>query len=199
MNGMNYKQKVAEIRLAERQSIIKVLKIVLIGFIVITAGVSLFELIIGARIDQPLSWHVERAVGMSFVVVVFILFKFTTERSMYEADIGRLIIGRYTEKFALDYPAAVSVEALYELNGKTYSQLSQAEKGLLAKAVMENTCSYDWVLSHDDLVAIAKTENISQLASVMSKSEEIINTKNTTVLKRYNKVSLSTKPTTRGN
>lgn len=199
MNGMNYKQKVAEIRLAERQSIIKVLKIVLIGFIVITAGVSLFELIIGARIDQPLSWHVERAVGMSFVVVVFILFKFTTERSMYEADIGRLIIGRYTEKFALDYPAAVSVEALYELNGKTYSQLSQAEKGLLAKAVMENTYSYDWVLSHDDLVAIAKTENISQLASVMSKSEEIINTKNTTVLKRYNKAYLSTKPTTRGN
>lgn len=199
MNGMNYKQKVAEIRLAERQSIIKVLKIVLIGFIVITAGVSLFELIIGARIDQPLSWHVERAVGMSFVVVVFILFKFTTERSMYEADIGRLIIGRYTEKFALDYPAAVSVEALYELNGKTYGQLNQTSKALLAKAVMESAYSYDWVFSHDDLVAIAKTENISQLASIMSKSEEIINTKNTTVLKRYNKAYLSTKPTTRGN
>lgn len=185
MNSVNYKQTVAQIRRAERQGVIRAIKVVVVATLFLMVGVGLFEWLTGGRADAPLAWHIERAAGMFLVIIGFLAFKFTTEKSMYEVNIGRLIIERYTKKLALDRPTVVPVEALQNLNGKTYNQLDEKDKALLAKAVLDGAYSYFWVFSDKDLAKVAKTEGTFQLNKILASSAEEIKVSEKWLLRRH--------------
>lgn len=185
LHQYNYKQVVREIREADAKQVKWWVKRIFFGAALLFAGVQVLEWIIEGYNSNLHNWYIGRFVGMMWVVIIFLIYLYTVHKTDYEKNIALEIMLMRAKTVAIDCTEKPSVEWIFTLKGRTYSQLDAQERACLAQLVLDKAYLYRDVFSESDLKSIAKAESFAEFERLMNASSHIINHREKFVLKRY--------------
>ena len=188
LHQYNYKKVVEETRRTEAKRVKRLVLLFILGAILLLAGIQVSEWIFKGY-DPALShWYIERAVGMMWMVVMFLLYQYATSKGSYEKDIAVSFLLMRAKVIAVDCAERPSLVWACALKGRTYSTLNTKERACLARLVLDDVYTYRDVFSGSDLKLIAKAQSFAEFERLMETSNHTINHNEKRVLNCYQKV-----------
>lgn len=185
LHQYNYKKVVKEMREADAKDSKRIATLVILGAILLLAGCQVSEWIFKGY-DPALShWYIERAVGMMWVIIIFLLYQYTIHKTNFEKDIAISLLMMRAKKVAVDRTEKPSIEWAYSLKGRTYGGLNEQERAWLARLTLDKAYEYRDVFSESDLKLMAKAQSLAEFERLMEASSRVINHNKKRVLNCY--------------
>lgn len=185
LHQYNYKKVVKEMREADAKDSKRIAILIIFGAILLLAGCQVSEWIFKGYDPALLHWYIERAVGMMWVIIIFLLYQYTIHKTNYEKDIAISLLMMRAKKVAVDRTEKPSLEWAYSLKGRTYGGLNEQERAWLARLTLDKAYEYRDVFSESDLKLMAKAQSLAEFERLMEASSRVINHNKKRVLNCY--------------